>query len=96
MLLEEGVCATCCYVLLRPVCSLDKTLLAFAQLHFVLKDKLASSSRYFLTSYFCITIPNDEKDISLVLILEGVVGLHRTNQLQLFLPQWLGHRLGLL
>jgi len=31
-----------------------------------------------------------------VLVLEGLVGLHRTVQLQLFQPYWLGHRLGLL
>ena len=31
-----------------------------------------------------------------VLVLEGVVGLHRTSQLQLLWDQWLGHRLGLL
>ena len=86
----------CCYVLLCPVCSLDKILLAFAQLHFVLKDKLAYSSRHFLTSYFCITIPDDEKDIFLVLVLEVLMGLHRTIQLHLLQHQWLGHRLRLL
>ena len=32
----------------------------------------------------------------LVLVLEGIVGLHRTGQLQLLQHQWLGHRLGLL
>jgi len=31
-----------------------------------------------LTSYFCIPVPCDEKDISLVLVLEGLVGLHGT------------------
>ena len=31
-----------------------------------------------------------------VLVLEGLVGLHRTIQLQLFQHYWLGHRLGLL
>ena len=31
-----------------------------------------------------------------VLVLEGLVGLHRTIQLQLLLHYWLGHRLGLL
>ena len=31
-----------------------------------------------------------------VLVLEGVVGLCRTSQLQLLWHQWLGHRLGLL
>ena len=32
----------------------------------------------------------------LVLVLEGLVGLHRTGQLQFIRYQWLGHRLGLL
>ena len=31
----------------------------------------------------------------LVLVPEGLVGLHRTDQLQLLQHQWLGHRLGL-
>ena len=47
VLLEEGVC-------LQPVCSLGKTLLAFALLHFVLQGKLTCYSRYLLISYFCI------------------------------------------
>ena len=47
MLLEEGVC-------LKPVCSLGKTLLALALLHFVLQGKLACYSRYLLISYFCM------------------------------------------
>ena len=45
------------------MCSLGKTLLAFALLHFVLKAKFACYSRYPLTSYFCIPVPCDEKDI---------------------------------
>ena len=37
-----------------------------------------------MTSYFCIPVPYNEKDIFLgVLILKGLVGLHRTVQLQL-------------
>ena len=37
-----------------------------------------------MTSYFCIPVPYNEKDIFLgVLVLEGPVGLHRTIQLQL-------------
>ena len=32
----------------------------------------------------------------LVLVLEGLVDLRRTSQLQLLWHQWLGHRLGLL
>ena len=46
--------------------------------------KLACYSRYFLTSYFCIPVLYNEKDIFLgVLIIEGLVGLHRMIQLQL-------------
>ena len=61
--------------------------------------KFAFYFRYLLTSYFCIPIRCDEKDIFVcvcVLVLEGVVGLCRTSQLQLLWHQWLGHRLGLL
>ena len=47
-------------------------------------------------SDFCILVPYNEKDIFFwVLILEGLVGLHRTIQLQLIQCYWLGHRLGL-
>ena len=77
--------------------SLGKTLLAFALLHFYSKAKLGCYSRYLLSSYFCILVPYDEKDIFfLVLILEGLVGHHRTIQLQLLWHLCLGHRLGLL
>ena len=59
------------------------------------RPKLACYTRYLLTSQFCIPVPYDEKDIFfLVLVLKGLVGLHRTVQLQLI--QWLRHRLGLL
>ena len=54
-------------------------------------------SRCFLTSYFCIPVPYTEKDIFFgVLVLEGLVGLYRTIQLQLLQHSWSGHRLGLL
>ena len=37
-----------------------------------------------VSSYFCIPDPYNEKDIFFgVLVLEGLVGLHRTIQLQL-------------
>ena len=38
-------------------------LLAFALIHLYSKAKLACYSRYLLTSYFCITVPYDEKGI---------------------------------
>ena len=50
-------------LLLWPVCFLNKTLLAFALLNFYSKAKLACYSRYLLTSYFCISVPYDEKGI---------------------------------
>ena len=62
------------------------------------KAKLIYYSRFLLTSCFCIPIPYDEKDIFffLVLVLKGLVGLHRTCQLELLWRWWLGRRLGLL
>ena len=49
-----------------------------------LKAKFACYSRYLLTSYFSIPVPYDEKDIFfLVLVLEGLIGPHRTIQFQL-------------
>ena len=53
-------------------------------------------NQYFLTSYFCIPVPYDEKDIFFgVLVLEGLIGFQRTIQLQLLQHYWSGHRLGL-
>ena len=52
--------------LLWPVHSVGKTLLAFALLHFVLQGQIFCLSRYLLTSYFCIPVPYNEKDISFV------------------------------
>ena len=58
-----------------------KTLLTFILYS---EAKIACYSRYLLTSYFCIPVPYNEKDIFfLVLILEGLVGHRRTAQLQL-------------
>ena len=56
------------------------------------KAKLACYPRCFLTSYFCILVHYDEKDIFWVLVLEGLVDLHRTVQLQLLQHYWSGHR----
>ena len=85
--------------LLWPAHYLDKTLLAFALLHFILQGQICLLLQVyldFLTSYFCTPVPCGEKDIFfLVLVLEGLLGLHRTGHVQLW-HQWLGHRLGLL
>ena len=74
-----------------------QSLLAFDLLVLYSKAKCACYLRYFLTSYFCIPVPYNEKDIFFgVLILEGLVGFHRTVQLQFLKNYWSGHRLGLL
>ena len=82
--------------LLWPVHSLGKTLLVFALLHFELQGQICLLL-YLLTCYFCIPVPYNEKNIFFgVLVIEDLVGLHRTIQLQLLPYYWLGHRLGLL
>ena len=61
------------------------------------KAKFGCYSRGVLTSYFCIPVPYNEKDIFFcMLVLKGLVDLHRTIQLHLLQHYWLGHRLGLL
>ena len=81
--------------LLWPACSLDKTQ-PFALLHFKFQGQtclLFCVSLDFLLLHFN---PLWWKIIFfLVLVLESVVGLHRTGQFQLFWHKWLGHRLGL-
>ena len=83
--------------LLWPDCSLDKTLLVFALLHFILQGQTCLSLRVslnFLYLYFHLLWW--KVHLFLVLVLEGLVVIHRTNQFQLLRYQWLGHRLGLL
>ena len=85
------------WCLLQPVHSLDTTLLAFALLHFAIQGRTCCHSRYILTSFFCFPSPIMKKTFIyffLLLVLEGLVGLHITVQLQLLQHQQLGHRLG--
>ena len=86
--------------LLWSVCSLGKTLLASALLHFVLQGQaclLFQVCLDFLLFSFQSLI--DEKDI--IFFCFGIsswrfVGFHKTIQLQLLWHSWLWHRLGLL
>ena len=90
VLLQEGVCYNQC-ILLENLYQPLPCFILYS------KDKFAYYSRYFLTSYFCIPVLYNEKDIFFgVSVLESLVGLHRTIQLQLLQHYWLGHRLGLL
>ena len=83
--------------LLWPVHSLGKTLLAFALLYFVLQGQTCLLLQVSLEFIILRSSPLWWKGhLSLVFILEGLVGLHRTVQLQVLWHQSLRHRLGLL
>ena len=60
--LVMSMCRAFSCVVGRGLHSLSKTLLAFALLHFAFQGKICCYSRYLLTSYFCISVPYDEKD----------------------------------
>ena len=75
--------------LLWPVHSLGKILLAFVLLHFVLQGQICLLLKVFLDFLLLHTSPlwwNGH--LFWVLILEGLVGLHRTIQLQLLQHWW--------
>ena len=83
--------------LLWLVHSLSKTLLTFALLHFALQGQTCLLLQVYLD--FLLLHFNPLWWIGhlfWVLVLGGLVGLHRIIQLQLLQHQWLGHRLGLL
>ena len=82
--------------LLSPPCSFDRTLLALALIRFVLPGQTCLLFQVFLDFLVFHSSPIWWKGhLFWVLVLEGLVGLHRTIQLQLLCHQWLGHGLGL-
>ena len=83
--------------LLWLVHALGKNLLAFALLHSLLQGQIYLLLQVFLDFLLLHSSPLKWKGCLFgVLVLEGLVGLHRTIQLQLLQHYWLGHRLGLL
>ena len=93
-------CVESCVVgrgcLLWPVCSLGK-LLAIALLHSVLQGQICLLLQVFLDFLLLHSSPLSWKGhLFGVLVLEGLVGLHRTVQLQVLQRCWSGHWLGLL
>ena len=83
--------------LLWPVHSLGKTLLAFSLLHFVLQGHICLLLQVSLNFLSLHSSPLWWKEhLFGVLVLQGLVGHHRTIQVQLLQHYWLGHRLGLL
>ena len=83
--------------LLWPVCSFGKTLLAFDLLHFVLQGQICLLLQVSLDFLLLHSITLQWKWHLLgVLVLQGLVGLHRIVQLQLLHHYWSEHQLGLL
>ena len=83
--------------LLWPVPSLGRTLLVFALLHFVPQGQICLILQVSLDFQLLHSCPLWWKGhIFLVLVPKGLVGLHRTIQLQLLRHWWLGPRLRLL
>ena len=68
MLLEDGVCYDQCLLLTK--------LLAFALLHSVLQGQICLILQVSLDFLFCIPFPYN-KNLFWVLVLEGLVSLHR-------------------
>ena len=88
ILLEEGVCHDQCILL-------AKLLLAFALLYFVLKGQIYLLLQVFLDFLLLHSSPLKWKGHFWgMLVLKGLVGLHRT--VQLLERYWLGHKFGLL
>ena len=78
--------------LLWPVCSLGKTLLAFALLHSILQGQICLLLQVFLDFLLLHSSPLKWKGrLFWVLALKDLVGLHRTIQLQL-LQHYLDYR----
>ena len=89
MLLEESICYDQCILLAK--------LLAFALLQFVQQGQTCLLLQVSLDSLLLHLNPYYEKGILfLLLVPEGLVGLHRTSQLQLLWHEQWGHRLGCL
>ena len=76
--------------LLWPVHSIGKTLLAFALLHSVLQGQICLLLQVLLPT-FAFQSSIMKGHIFGVLVLKGLVGLHRTVQLQLLQGYCLGH-----
>ena len=82
---------------LWPVRSLGKTLVAFALLHSIFRGQICLLLQVFLDFLLLHSSPLQwKRHLFGVLVLKGLVGLHRIVQLQLLQCYLLGHRLGLL
>ena len=89
VLLEEGVCYDQCIFLAKLYSSLP-CFIPYS------KAKFAFTPGVSWLPTFAFQSPIMKRTSFWVLVLKGLVGLHRTVQLQLLQRYWLGHRLGLL
>ena len=80
--------------LLWPACSLDKTLCPSS--FYTPRPNLLIILGISWHPTFAFQSSMMKRIFFLVLVLEGVIGLHRTSRLQLLRHRWLGHILGLL
>ena len=88
VLLEEGVCYDQCVLLAKLYSSLPCFIL-----HSKAKFPVSPGVSWLPT--FAFQSPIMKRTSFGVLVLKGLVSLHRTIQLQLLQHYWLGHRLGL-
>ena len=89
VLLEKGICYDECILLAK--------LVTFTLLHFVLQGQICLLLKVSLDFLLFHSSPLWWKgQLFWALVLEGLVGLHRTIQLQLLQHHLLGHRLALL
>ena len=82
--------------LLSPMCSFGKTLLAFALIRFVLQGQTCLTPGISWLPTFAFQSTMMKRTSFLVLVLEDLIDLHRTIQLQLLQHYWLRHILELL
>ena len=83
--------------LLWPVHFLCKTVLVFALLNSIFQGQICLLLQVFLDFLLLHSSSLSWKGhLFWVLLIEDLVGLHRTVKLQLLQHYWLGHRLGLL
>ena len=82
--------------LLLPVHFLGKTLSLCPVSFCIPRPNLPVTPGVSLLPTFAFQSPIMKSTSFLVLVLKGLLGLHRTVQLQLLQHYWLGHRLGLL
>ena len=82
--------------LLLPVCFLDKTQLAFALLHFLFQGQTCLLLQVSFDFLHWNSNPLWWKGHLLMLVLEGLVVIHKTIPIQVLWHPWSGHGLGLL